>query len=388
MADHILPFDIQAEIMKMLPIKSLIRFRSVSKQWLSLIDSSKFINNYHINRKHLQHRIFVQYKQENGQKYISIIDDSTFPNQKSSLPGPLSLLRETTLAHSSVNGLLCFYGVRRDVAGETKMAVLWNPTIRKSVGIPIPNALSSPKGDTYIGFGSCPDTSDPKLVRINTILGFMTVDWEVEVYTLSARIWKTVSNIPLAFNSYHLKGDQVFVGGFIYWPAFESIKLGGRSNLIVSFGLKNDEFGEVCLPDRLVHACNIGVTKVYESLGLLEFSVEETYDISCVVWVMKEGVAKSFTKMFSIKSPPADPADPLLDYIVLEFRNNGDAIVQDFSCFDHFESDEVYRSLLELYEPCSGHANGLGIIGKYNSFSVKSYMETLLLLDHFNSIIH
>ncbi|GJY52080.1 hypothetical protein Tco_0442927 [Tanacetum coccineum] len=138
---------------------------------------------------------------------------------------------------SSVNGLLCFYGVRRDVAGETKMAVLWNPTIRKSVGIPIPNALSSPKGDTYIGFGSCPDI-----------------------------------------------GDQVFVGGFIYWPAFESIRLGGRSNLIVSFGLKNDEFGEVCLPDRLVHACNIGVTKVYESLGLLEFFHEETYVSFCVVW--------------------------------------------------------------------------------------------------------
>ena len=42
MFDNI-PFDIQADIIKNLPIKSLIRFRLVSKQWKSLIHSSKFI---------------------------------------------------------------------------------------------------------------------------------------------------------------------------------------------------------------------------------------------------------------------------------------------------------------------------------------------------------
>ncbi|GKF20647.1 putative F-box domain-containing protein [Tanacetum coccineum] len=46
MSDHI-PFEIQSEIIKRLPIKPLVQCRSVSKQWKSLIDSSKFIADYH-----------------------------------------------------------------------------------------------------------------------------------------------------------------------------------------------------------------------------------------------------------------------------------------------------------------------------------------------------
>ncbi|GKC32224.1 putative F-box domain-containing protein [Tanacetum coccineum] len=38
MADECIPFKIQEEIMKRLPIKSLARFRTVSKSWKSLID--------------------------------------------------------------------------------------------------------------------------------------------------------------------------------------------------------------------------------------------------------------------------------------------------------------------------------------------------------------
>ncbi|GJW11124.1 F-box domain containing protein [Tanacetum coccineum] len=476
---------------------------------------------------------------------------------------------------SFVNGLLCFYGVRRDVAGETKMAVLWNPTIRKSVGIPIPNALSSPKGDTYIGFGSCPDIGDQVFVggfiywpafesiklggRSNLIVSFglkndefgevclpdrlvhacnigvtkvyeslglleffheetyvsfcvvwgiegelicidswyasvaivsialsiflppvylvfawtlermvnhllydliaieadidneswfnmvsiistnsiytpltlmaghilhfhieaeirkgfrfkslirvrnrtnigfgfalntsdtscwldliiydsKTVDWEVEVYAWSARVWKSVSNIPPAFKYSYLESGQVYVGGFIYFGALDYRLLGKiTSNLIVSFDLKSNEFGEVCLPDRLVNTYNLGVMKVYESLGLLEHNQYDDDILSCGVWVMKEGVSKMFTKMFSIKTP-----FNLFGYTVVELRKNGDAILKDGDYM--FEDDIV--PVLKVYETCSGHINDFGIKGKYFSFSVKSYMETLLLLDHSDS---
>ncbi|GJW32618.1 zinc finger, CCHC-type containing protein [Tanacetum coccineum] len=37
---------VDTEIMKKLPIKSLLQFRSVSKSWKFLIDSSKFIADY------------------------------------------------------------------------------------------------------------------------------------------------------------------------------------------------------------------------------------------------------------------------------------------------------------------------------------------------------
>nr|GEW03870.1 retrovirus-related Pol polyprotein from transposon TNT 1-94 [Tanacetum cinerariifolium] len=134
-----------------------------------------------------------------------------------------------------------------------KIAVLWNSSVGKAVGTTISKLLRIPDGLTFIGFGVCPNTSDPKLVRINTI-GYPTVNGEVEVFMLSTRVWKSVSYISLAFKTCDLTFRPVFVNGFIYWPACDNIQLadGIRSNLIISFELKSDEFREVCLPDRFM----------------------------------------------------------------------------------------------------------------------------------------
>nr|GEW83829.1 hypothetical protein [Tanacetum cinerariifolium] len=225
--------------------------------------------------------------------------------------------------------------------GPLKIVVLWNPAVRKSVGIVIPNVMLLPRGST----GVCPNSGDPKLVKINCTCNgsLMTVDLEMEVFTLSMRVWKTVSNIPLAFKSCDLTCEgQVSIGGFIYWYASDKFKLGDgiQSNMIVSFELKSDEFGEV-----------------KESLGLLEY-YEDGEVPFCGVWIMNEGVTKSFTKMFNVK---------ILDfwrYTVLEFRNNGEAIIET-------AHDDSESTALEVYEPCSGRHNGIGIDGKYDSYSVE-----------------
>ncbi|GKA94411.1 hypothetical protein Tco_0816449, partial [Tanacetum coccineum] len=104
--------------------------------------------------------------------------------------------------------------------------------------------------------------------------------------------------------------------------------------------LTSDEFGEVCLPDSLVHTNGLAISKVYESLGL--FKYYDDGDISiCDVWIMKESVTKSFTKMLSIKAP-----DSWVRYRVLELRKNGEAIIENI--------DDTNSSVLEVYEPSSG----------------------------------
>nr|GEX22071.1 hypothetical protein [Tanacetum cinerariifolium] len=369
MSDHI-PFEIQSEIIKRLPIKSAIQCRSVSKQWKSLIDNPKFITSYHSCKTHL----FVKYEIANDLKYVSIADDDTFPNQISSLtvPQPVSLLDYISTL-TSVNGLLCFCG-HLQVVFDEKIAVLWNPSVGKAVGITISKSLRIPDGLTFTGFGVCPNTSDPKLVRINTI-GYLTVNWEVEVFMLTTRAWKSVSHIPPAFKTCDLTFRSVFVNGFIYWPACDNIQLadGIRSNLIISFDLKSDEFGEVCLPDRLVHTSGLALSKVYESLGLFEY-YNDGETRFCDVLIMNEGVTKSFTKMLSIKAP-----DSWVSYRVLELRKNGEVIIENI--------DDTNSSAIEVYAP-SGHINGIGFYGTSDSFSMDSYMETLLLLDQSNSIIY
>ncbi|GKD36158.1 reverse transcriptase domain-containing protein, partial [Tanacetum coccineum] len=131
---------------------------------------------------------------------------------------------------------------------KTDMVALWNPAIKKSVGIVIPNEY------TAIGFGVCPETSDPKVVKINTI-DLLTVHWEVEVYSLSSRVWKSVSNGP-AFKSCDLMLDQVTIDGYIYWLAMDKNNLCDslKTKFIISYDLKSDKFGEVCFPDSLVQS--------------------------------------------------------------------------------------------------------------------------------------
>ncbi|GJX30066.1 retrovirus-related pol polyprotein from transposon TNT 1-94 [Tanacetum coccineum] len=178
---------------------------------------------------------------------------------------PLSKLTPIYLPNSD-NRVLCFS--YNDYSLKAMMAVFWNPTVTKSVGIDIPNVLDT-HGSTYIGFGVWPNTSDIKLVRINCIDGDgrSTVDWEAKVFTLSTRVWKSVSNILLAVKTYCLTYGHVSIGGFIYSKAYDSMALGYHrmSNLIVSFDLKNDEFvknGEAVMETK-IDGCP-SVLEVYE----------------------------------------------------------------------------------------------------------------------------
>ncbi|GJX50882.1 F-box domain containing protein [Tanacetum coccineum] len=366
MSDYI-PFEIQSEIIKNLPVKSLLQFRSVSKQWKSLIDSSEFIKNYHINRP--RHHLLVSDKLGDVRTYTLIIDDNTFPQQKFPLTAPESLnsIRYASI-FGSVNGLLCFYCSYGDVG----FADIWNPSIRKSVSILIPNVLNDTNGDRYtvIGFGVCPDdTSDPKLVKINVNA---TYTWVVEIFTLSTRVWQTVYR-GTPFKSCALTADHVFIDGIIYWQTV-GLEEGLWPNYIISFDLKREKFGEVSLSERLSRADNLEVAKVNESLGLLEYYVKGEMWV-CSVWTKKDGINKPFTKIYTVKVEGKSVL-----YSVLGFRNNGEVVLE-------MQDDNDKGYVVDVYEPSSGHISDVGINDKYFGFSAVSYMETLLLLHESNSII-
>ncbi|KAK9078985.1 hypothetical protein SSX86_000654 [Deinandra increscens subsp. villosa] len=174
-----IPFDIQVKIIKkVLPVKSLIRFRSVSKQWKALIDSSQFIMDHCVNPAQ-PHHLLVSYKAGDNEdhKFVSIVDDDSFPHHKFSptVPPTVKLLRRVILVGCS-HGLVCLSGFtpfrRRN---RKELIVVWNPAIRKSVDIPLPvqNPAIRKSVDIHLpyelfvfGFGVCPKTSDIKIVKI------------------------------------------------------------------------------------------------------------------------------------------------------------------------------------------------------------------------------
>ncbi|GJS21983.1 hypothetical protein Tco_0450615 [Tanacetum coccineum] len=99
---------------------------------------------------------------------------------------------------------------------------------------------------------------------------------------------------------------------------------------------------------------------------------------SCtLLWhhVFSDGANNPFTKIYTIK------VEGMWLDRVLGFRNNGEVVME-------LDADNYKESRIAVYEPLSGHINDVGINGKRGTFYARSYMETLLLLDETDSIIH
>ncbi|KAJ0555286.1 putative F-box domain-containing protein [Helianthus annuus] len=371
MSDFFVPLAIQEEIMKRLPTKSLLQFRSVSKTWKSLIDSSKFIADYSVRQTHDNH-LLVCYRDDEI-NYVSIVDDDVqpfpvFPLITTPVPGGLSM---PTIIGSS-HGLFCMFH------RSGKSILVWNPSIRirKSVSVDVPYVQGY---RMVFGFTVCPCTSDPKVVKIsytrlsnledNTIT---CTPWQVEVYTMSSRAWRSIPNINQPRNSIVLWSSQVAIGEVIYWLALDAVHINkmatSRYNMIVSFDTTSHSFMEISLPaDTLArpHYLGLSISKLKESLVVIDQGKNNVYD----VWMMVEhGVPNSFSKLFTINRP-----DTSIEGI-LGFRKNDEPI---FLTSTHFNSvHDVYVDELQ-----SEQMSYLGISGPQIFYSATSYMETLLLLN-------
>nr|GEX01920.1 hypothetical protein [Tanacetum cinerariifolium] len=293
-------------------------------------------------------------------KCVSIIDDDTFPKHKFSLSIPVSVKNPRGSLLGSSQGLFFFYKL------YNSQFVLWNPTIKKSVAIDLPTNDDEldivPDHRTTIAFGVCPNTLDAKLVKITSENPFVSITTviQVEVYTLSSRVWRILaSNLPQKSLMFL---DWVDVGGFIYWFSQDSVS---HSYLITSFDLTSEVFTEVSLPDCLTSNDDnyVFLSKLGDSLVLLEGN---NWDIH--VWIMKNGDPKSFTPLYTIDMPSENIIS------VLGFRKNGEPIIE-------IKRDKNESEII-VYEPNTYRIRYTGIVGQLGTFFASSYIETLLLLDH------
>ncbi|MFS8029639.1 putative F-box domain-containing protein [Helianthus anomalus] len=381
-SDYYVPIEILAEILKLLPVKSLVQFRSVSKRWKSLIDGSEFIAGYS-NGKHL-----LLSREGPGGKYVSIDDDddATFPHQKASLTMPVLLnrLRVPVLLGSS-HGVFFFYGYTND---HNTLAVLYNPSIRKAVGVVVPFVRAD--GMTYLnilGFGVCSSSSsDPKIVNLTRIKRYNSLDytipWQVQVFTLSTATWRSPhSSNPPPRRSIELLCLQVLINGVLYWLAYDKIPNDGGCRtcklVIISFDMTTEEFGEITPPHSVLRLCPPGVSlsQLRDSLVLFERNVKHTNDnLAFVVWVMEDGVSKSFTKLYSVHvgTPFASLGG---------FRKSGELIIELSE-----QGHGIYKLL--VYDPCSKRTRMVRSDGTRCVSSMYPYMETLLLLDQTNLTVY
>ncbi|GJW63531.1 F-box protein-like protein [Tanacetum coccineum] len=281
MSDNI-PFEIQMEIIKKVPdVESLIRFRSVSKQWKSFIDSPQCIagNGVCLSQPH---RLILRYIDLDSfeEKYVSFLDDNdNFTQQNDSPPIVSDLIKqieEFTKVFGSSHGLWCLYE----------------------------NNDSAPYKTTAFGFGVCLITYDPIIVKLSYVNK------------------NDMDSVP-----WHFVIDM-----FIYWVAYDRIVAddGTYHNkyMIMSFDLITKAFKVVDIPDSIINQFHGGwffISKLRESLILFRYIRENEMleYVVCGVWMMvHDGVITSFRRIFTIDTPISSVNE------ILGVRKSGELITE------------------------------------------------------------
>ncbi|XP_059663115.1 F-box protein At3g07870-like [Cornus florida] len=362
------PPDLLIQILRRLPVKSLIRFTSVCKSWYFLITNPNFITT-HLNQtiasnKNQNRPLLLRYYNKDDEKehYTLRHDDETF-SRFLELEFPFKCQLGYVRIVGSCNGLLC---LSDDFFANTNGIFLWNPSIRQSLVLPAPNKPESPHM-FVLGFGVDIATNDYKVVRLVYCKQY-PLHYEypptVEIYTVSSGLWRSLGTPGPSYGMVELLWSQAFVNGAVHWIAFNPA--GGGHNLIVSFDMGNEVFSKIMLPDALAgeHQSNLYITVVGECLSVFRYGIG-----SCCIWVMKEyGVVKSWTELVTVNLPGATDR-------TLGLRKNGEVLLS------------TTEKILASYDPKTQQIKDLGIQGNRRSLYVDTYMETLVLLKRQNRFL-
>ena len=362
MSDY-LPEEVVLEILQRLPVKSLIRFRCVSKSWNSLIKSSAFINSHLTRSLSLSsNKLIFRQRVDKPSFYPDLecykliddtIDSSSDQIQHIDCPLTCRLFFHFNLI-GSVNGLFCLH--------ELERYVLWNPSIRKF--ITLPKTCITVKTSSRNAFGFDPRTNDYKVVRI-LFQDVATKIPVVEIYSLNEGSWR----ITRAGNS--------FSPGFYFveWESSDSVNgavhfLGKDRDdkscpFVLSIDLGDEVFRVISVPNGAFSTSDYVRTTVIG--GLLSLLCHDTLENTmkrCSIWVMKEyGVVDSWTKQFTVDFNGGR---------LLGLQKNGNILVKtELPC--HCE--------ISSYDPKSKQVKSLGICRRPFDFCVDNYMENLVLLD-------
>ncbi|KAF5754475.1 putative F-box domain-containing protein [Helianthus annuus] len=368
------PHDLQLQILKRLPLNSLLKFRTVSKSWNSLITSNHFISSHLQSITHNNPQsLFIRYfdRTRKIEQYITAKDDQTFGIHFSNIDFQHASKTAYFRIVGCCNGVVC---LSDDLFDSMCMVVLWNPSIRKSVRVLVPDYQQNcvwPRF-TVLGFGVCPVTHDPKVVKIVFVNAFSVPDQItvedpplVEVFSVNSGGWGKPfgQNRNRPCNKINITWSQVCFNGAIHWVAYDRrIEASGRC-IIVSFDLVHEVFDEMPLPDALASQDigNLAMSSRKGQLTMLEYDMEKGKE-ACGVWVMKEyGVPGSWEEMYVIRLPG------MLRRVV-GFRTNGDMVLA-------LKNHEL------VYVECTGNVKSLGIYANIRSFFVGSYMESLILIN-------
>ncbi|XP_057803068.1 F-box/kelch-repeat protein At3g23880-like [Salvia miltiorrhiza] len=275
---------IEEEILPRLPVKSLLRFRCVSKSWHSLIGSERFIKTHlknSTNNQNYAHWKVILNSRKHGMVHCSML---SYLNEERVNLSPIddNLMITTDLVVGCCNGLVCVVN-----ADEFCFFVL-NPATRISIELPEIDHLIHHLQFTKLGFGWEEESGAYKV--------FVGVFYEYgderlgKVYSSKTNSWKTVEHGCL---DWHCTSGK-FACGRLHWVA-----VSGGHTYIESFDLKSEVFETMELPCKLRKGDGIRPW-LWVIEGCLSVVCDDYGNGKRRVWIMKEyGVKESWVEEIS-----------------------------------------------------------------------------------------
>ncbi|GKV46226.1 hypothetical protein SLEP1_g53225 [Rubroshorea leprosula] len=370
------PPDLIEVILLRLGVKSLLRFKCLSKQWFFLLSNQQFITRHlKIQTSICTHQEFI----------VQSSNDSDFAigTRNANADKILFLLLETNylqvqpsekiasfLGHC--NGLVSAHLFCKET--DRSSIVVWNPSTKEQRRFPIPQCRQ--KNFERFGFGYDSISDDYKLVVATSALSGRKLD-KVQCLSLKTGLWKTTQ--PDAGYLFDLSGaatESKHVNGRIYWL----IDRERRPDCgIATFDLATDRMEEeeslswILSNDFKIYAA---LELIGDSLCLVVSPDEVTYDM----WMMEENLvthAKFWTKLFRVQSTDGNFNAPLDD------ETNRD--VMSPVCFTRNNKVLIFwhdRHEYALYDPNDQSVNKVAEFGNpiVRSWPVSPCVESLVTL--------
>ncbi|XP_061363382.1 F-box/kelch-repeat protein At3g06240-like, partial [Gastrolobium bilobum] len=240
-----IPEEMVQEILLRSPVKSLLRFKCVCKQWLSLISDPSFAKSHFELSAAPSHRLLfpISYSDSEAQ---SIDVDVPFHDESA----VVSLIHPLPKFDVSC----CIFEVFGSCRGFVLFSVfssnlyVWNP----SNGVHRPLSLSFShlirkirKSNIYtllIGFGHDPSTDDYLVVVVSQ----NEEGNHMMLFSLKTNSWKKIQLSHIPHTGYY-KLHGLFINGAIHWLIFPHH--GSDPGVIIVFDLTEKQLSAISLPD-------------------------------------------------------------------------------------------------------------------------------------------
>ncbi|XVF83903.1 hypothetical protein PTKIN_Ptkin16aG0531400 [Pterospermum kingtungense] len=330
------PGDILIEILLKLPVKSIIRFKSVAKTWDHMFQNPSFVSqHFSISQKKSKRLLVCNWEGDidEGIKDIVMrlfVDEAlvSHHNCRQQLP-PHFAAMNVFFYICADNGMFCL------LDGRSSMFTLWNPATREFRNLPECNQIFPPKTYRYLvptlGFGLDPFSNDYKVV---CVWDYMYKDTNITgrdytFYKMSTDSWRVLKEEEVPFSVDLIirpSMSNACVNGVYYWLAFYRMPRPGRAmfvdNKVLAFHLGSEVFELIESPLSETSEILGQLLLLHDRISICDTEYNNIHRRSNNVWVLND--EGQWTKVLKI--------EPVLEYRKLfGFWKNSKVLLESFS---------------------------------------------------------